>query len=482
MEKKLTECLDRLDLEQTETLLKQTKLPRMKRKDARRVKSLLQARLARENGARRRVLPKKLLAAALAAVIVVAGTATAFGDEVVEQLASVINHYYKFIPEYGIVEMENEVQFVLAEQQTAENEDYRLVLNGAYASQTELTLLCKLTRKKLSQEDYLKEQEAPKPGGTKGSQLALYVNGGVPYTDEADPVYTDFTGVTGGDGIEDMLHIRFRLDAGDVGTQQQYRLEYADYGLAVSLRLKPFDSFASLETIGPTDYKNDISITAVPAFSENQLDITLYPINNSPYSILSFSKESEGAETPAGMDLHLQAPSGTKQYVTPGGFMGPNTRFAFPLAAGDGSAILHIPFLLVESQEFRVVNLKIPKKGECVTVNREIAFRDATMTIATLERSDSVHIGEYGELKMTLRYENKDAKKIMRHVDYQRVSAFGKLLSGTAGSWLPDENGVTQELYLALERGERGSVNLRFENPEYFLMDAYTLPLEKPGK
>lgn len=184
--------------------------------------------------------------------------------------------------------------------------------------------------------------------------------------------------------------------------------------------------------------------------------------------------------SPNGDDLHLETESGVKAYETPGGYMGPNTKFAFPITKDDQNFILRIPFLMMRGSEYQNIRLRLPKKGETLTLNLPLEFRDCTVTIVEAQRREAENIGseQDDELKLTFRYDNKSANKILANFVVRRLTRSGKN-EGVAWSYLPDENGVTQEMYIALEKGDWGSLYLQFDNPVYFLMDEYTFTFKR---
>ena len=483
---KIHAVLDTINREQTETLLKQAGGVPLDRKAARRINQKLQSRVIGEKR-RQPVMLKRTLALAAALVVLCCGTFSVFAaEEIAYQAAKIIDRLYQYVPDYGFVDTGEHIQFVLDEKVTAENEDILLSLNSAYVTNDGLTVMLTITRKNMSSEDFvrLKEEEIERhkqmdledsnPGGMP--KMILSVNGASHGNAGAWTEYEDFSGVSSG-GIEEQAVYTFALNGGALREDTQYRLFHPTHNLTLSFQLMAKD-LQSPSELGATDVHNNISVTAVPVFSDERLEVSLFPINNSTYSIYSFTKEIS-IGSPGGQDLRLETESGEKAYETPGGYMGPNTKFAFPIEASDANFMLRIPFLMVQSQEYRNVRLRLPKKGEQLTLNLPVEFQDCVMTIVDAERRVAENIGDGDELKLTLRYENKAENQVMANASVSRLNFAGKMKSGTAWSYLSDESGVTREMYIALESGDIGSLHLQFNNPVYFLTDAYTLAFNR---
>jgi len=122
--------------------------------------------------------------------------------------------------------------------------------------------------------------------------------------------------------------------------------------------------------------------------------------------------------------------------------------------------------------------LKIPKDGEKLTINQKVEFNDCTMIIVDVEKIISPDIGEYGELKMTIKYENNTKNKIMTRFEMVRTNFFGKESSGSWSGHL-DENDICTTAYYTLNKDDGGKLRLKVSNPVYFLTDEYTLKFSR---
>lgn len=474
MEHELRSLLDTMDEEQAALLLESMGRVPLGRAKTRRLQGRLLQRLRGEK--QRQMLRFQRVLAVAAALVIVAGSVTVsvFGlDEIAYQAAKVIDRFYQFVPDYGFVEGGETIRFALKEQVTAENSEVMLRLSSAYVTDNSLQVVLTLTRKNMTHEDFLREKEN-NAYHSEMTKLLLSVSGVAQEAGSAWKSYEDFTGSSAYNGLEEQAVYHFALDGAVLREDTQYRLTCKDYDLNLVFQLQPIEALESPDEIGSTDSHNQISVTAVPSFAGDRLEISLFPLNNSDYTLDSFTKHI-GIGSPGGQDLYLETDSGIKAYETPGGYMGPNTKFAFSVEESDRSFTLHIPFLVVKSQEHRNIRLRLPKRGETLLLNTPLEFKDCTMTIVEAQRRKAEMIGDFDELKLTLRYENKRENQIMSDIGVTRLKASGQMKSGTAWSSLPDENGVTTEMYIALERGDLGSLYLQFYDPLYYLTDAYTL-------
>ncbi len=459
MEEKLIAALDQLTIGQTERLLDERIELKMGKKQMDRVRKNVYRKTGFQNR-KKREFPKKT-AACLAALAILFTSLAFVGFDTV---AAALRQLFGVIPGYGIQENNESIHYVLAAPVSVENEDVRLTLNSAIATENGVTVLFTLEHKKTAWQE---KEERRLSGGTPDRlNVALYAEG---------RKVTTYTGYTGGGGKSETSAFTFALNAGEIGAGKTYQLEYGDYGLCLLFQLKPYEHFLTLEEIGPTEYHNDISVTAVPAFLDGKVQVDLYAMNKSGYVLQSFCKMDRPYQN---QDLFLQTESGIKHYSIPDGFGGVNSRFLFDIQNSDRFFTLKIPYLTVKTEEEQHVALRIPEEGEKLEVNQQIEFRDCTMTIVTVEKNMSRHIGEFGELKMTIRYENKADNKRMLHPYFARTSIWGKEQSG---SWSADvdENGVYTTVYYALEKGERGKLRLKIFDPTYCLTEEYSLQFSR---
>lgn len=132
----------------------------------------------------------------------------------------------------------------------------------------------------------------------------------------------------------------------------------------------------------------------------------------------------------------------------------------------------------MNSNEAESILLKIPKEGEKITVNQKIEFKDCTMTIVDVEKILSQDSNDFGELKMTIKYDNHTNNKIMTFFGLMRTNFFGTE-SGTSWSASMDENDIVTTVYFTLEKGDGSKLRLKISNPVYYLTDEYILKFSR---
>ncbi len=386
-----------------------------------------------------------------------------------------VNRFFSFIPGYGIVENQagaNEgdaILYVADSLPSVENQEARLSLQNAIAGKDNITVLFEVEWKNLTEEDLLAKKQAEwerlqKEDRLQQPEVSLYAG---------EQQYKDFMGSTGGGSRKESSTFTYQVAATDIGKDIVYRLEHGGLGLSLEFTLKDVATFERLTDIGATDVHHDIAITAVPEFAGNQVTVELYPLNKSNYQIQSFSKEWDRGY--GGQDLSLLTSTGPKSYTLPESFMGPNTKFTFALGPEDRDLVLDIPFILVQSSEYKDIKLPVPAEGERLTVNRKVEFADCTMTIVDVEVENEAFGGERA-LVMNLRYDNKAPDKIMSGTGFMRLSSMGRPAGG-GYSMEPDENGIITKVAFALEKGDGRSLRLRVMNPAYYFTAPYRLHL-----
>ncbi len=386
-----------------------------------------------------------------------------------------VNRFFSFIPGYGIVENQagsdegDAILYVADSLPSAENQEARLSLQNAIAGKDSLTVLFEVEWKGIGEEEVLARKEAEwerlkKEDKLLPPEVSLYAG---------EQQYKEFMGSSGGGSRTESSAYTYQMAEEDIGKDILYRLEHEGLGLSLEFALKDVATFEELTDIGATDIHHDIAITAVPEFTEDQVTVELYPLNKSNYQIQSFSREWEKGY--GGLDLRLLTSDGPKSYTLPESFMGPNTKFTFDLEPEDRDLVLDIPFILVQSNEYRDIKLPVPAEGEKLALNQKVEFGDSIMTIADVAIENEA-FGDEKALVMNLSYDNKSPDKIMAGAGFMRVGFMGRL-DGGGYSVEPDENGIITKVSFALEKDDGRSLRLRVMNPVYYLMAPYRLYL-----
>ena len=467
MEEKIIDIFDNFNIDETERLLDSDMNIAIDPKAMKRIKNSVFQKTGLKNK-KKIYISRKLIACIAAFAIIISSLSIISFDNVGAAISSI----FSFIPGVGIIENNDSIEYVLSKSASAENNDVVFNLNNAVATKESITVMFSIKRKNYTDEQLYKDKQAEWERLQKGGTLArrkvnLYAG---------NVKYTEYSGSTGGGGQTDTSTFSYSIKAEDINMNTTYKLEYEEYNLSVEFKLKRYNSYNALEEIGSTAYNNDISITAVPTFTDGKVEVNLYTINKSGYNLYSFYKTFDKGYL--NNDLHLETDSGTKAYTLPDGYGGVNGKFLFDIQPNDKNFTLKIPYITVQSNEARNITLKIPKDGEKIIVNQKVEFKDCTMTIVDVEKTLSQHIGEFGELKMTIKYDNKSKNKIMTRCEFLRTNFFG---TASGGSWSGDldENDIFTTVYYALEKDENSKLRLKIYNPVYYLTDEYTLKFDR---
>ena len=464
MEEKIYELLDNMDMSQTDRLLDKDMEIELNARLLKRIKksAFKKAGLRRKSS----ILKKGLTAVAAVAVLSVLAAA-AVGTE---NVANAFGRLFSFIPGYAIVENSREIEFIGdGSGLKAENPKAVLSIHSITASRNEIRVSLRLEKKDPGQSGY----PAQKQSGFKelrGGGLLVKPDVTL-YTKEKK--YGPEGYVMSSGSKSETIDINFKVPEAEIDTRTFYTLRYNEYDLSVNFKLKSYESYDSLEEIGPTDEKNGISITAVSEIKDNKLEVELYTVNKSKYRLTSFNKIYNGYH---GMDLNLETDGGTRGYQIPESYGTPNNRFIFDISPEDKNMVLNIPCLTVESRESRNIALKIPKEGSRLPADIKVKFDDGTMVIKEVERLKSSENNEYGALRINFTYENNSGGMLMRNAGFTRINLLGMPQSGGYKSEMGEDD-IVRSVDFDLKKDENSTLRLKIENPEYFLPEGYKLAI-----
>lgn len=463
MEENLIYELDRLDTHQTDNLLNAELAFKLDRKALERIKSSVYKKtgLTRYRG-----ILKKIAATVSAAIVLLAVSTAVVG---VDNVAEAFSKLFGFIPGYGIVENNQKIKFIARESiLRAENDKAIMTVRTVLAEKSTLGISYEIEKKDFSEpktveekqqlEEFLRTQAMKKP------DIRLSVKG---------KEYKSSSFSTGGGGKLENTYINFEIPEELINDNTSYTLIDNEFGLELDFTLKPYASYESLKEIGPTDVKNNISITAVPKKVGNRLEVELYTVNKSDFVIYSYARESDKGYK--GMDISLITNGARREYKTPEGFMGANNRFYFDVSPEDSKMVLNIPYLIVEGDESSPVSLTVPEEGRILKLNKQIAFKDSTMIITQVEkvaRPDN----KYGALRISLAYKNANPQMILKNASFNRVNILGVTKGGGYMSDV-DENGITKDIEYDLNEGENDKLRLSISRPQYYLLGDYNLEI-----
>ena len=404
----------------------------------------------------------KGLVAGIAAVAIILTTLVFVGFD---NVAASLGRIFSFIPGFGIVENNESIEYILAETVSAENETVLCQLNTAVATKTDMTLHFTLKLKSGGGlfEDATKNKLQSIQDGAKNRGIVLHAG---------SKTIVDYTGHTAWGEFYTYL-LTYPLKQEDISPDTVYGLEFEGHGLTVEFRLTDLETFSSLAQIGKTACANDISITAIPTFSEGQVQVDLYPVNKSGYFIESFNKVYQ--QPYLGKDLQLTTARGSKTYSSPKDFagLGEFRRYLFDIEPEDKDFTLKIPYLAVSSLEEKMVTLPIPKAGEKLSVGKKIKFRDCLVTIVDVERVAGLDDDLSDPLKITLKYDNSSAEKVMLHPRIVHRD------SGSITFYDIQEDGTCDTVYLQLKSGQEDKVRVKFNDPLYLFLGEYLLSFSR---
>lgn len=461
MEEKLIYELDRLDTRQTDNLLNAELAFELDRRALERIK----ASVYKKTGlTKSRGVLKKIAATAAAAIVLLAVSTAVMG---VENVAEAFSRLFGFIPGYGIVENNQNIKYIALESiLKAENDKAIMTVRTVLAEKGTLGISYEIEKKDFSESKTIEEkqqvEELLRKEAMKKPDIRLSVKG---------KEYKSSSFSTGGGGKLENTYINFKIPEELINDKTSYTLIDNQYGLALDFTLKPCASYESLKEIGPTDVKNNISITAVPKRVGSRLEVELYTVNKSNFNIYSYAKDNDKGYK--GMDIGLITNSGRREYKTPEGFMGANNRFYFDLSPEDSKMVLNIPYLIVESDESSSVSLTVPDEGRILKLNKQIAFKDSTMIITQVEKVTRPE-NKYGALRICLAYKNTNPQMILKNTSFNRANILGVTKGGGYMSDV-DENGITTAIEYELEQGENDKLRLNISRPQYYLLGDYNL-------
>ncbi|MCL2322161.1 MAG: hypothetical protein FWC47_08665 [Oscillospiraceae bacterium] len=459
MEDKIKNILNDLDVEQTEKLL----IDGMKFKIDKRLKDNIKKTVYMKTGIKekRKISFKRVFVTIMVALLIIITSLNVIG---IDKVVAYISNVFKFLPGYGIVE--NDDMYVIEQAGSIENDDVVFQLNNAIGTKDSISIMFTTKMKNYSDPDVKENTNGP-----ENPNLILYVN------NKECKMYSYSMGDSGYGVVSGTF--TYSLKPEDINVNNLYKLYYEKYNLSLEFKLKDVQTFGKLEDIGPTGYNNDISVTAVPSFYGDKLEVNLYSIANSKFHIESYCKFSNKGYK--GEDMTLETESGVKNYVMPDATWDGYNKFEFNVEPTDKNFILRIPYLIVNAyNEEKIANIKIPEDGEKITINERIDFQDSSMIITDVEKvkdDDGTGFG-YGYLKMNIRYENKHENIIMKGAAFNRVNIFGKFIGGGYYIETDDNNEITTLGYY-LQKDDRGTLRLKVSNPSFYITDEYVLKFNR---
>lgn len=285
MEEKMIRIFNNFTIEETERLLDRDMPIVMDPKTMNRIKNSVFQKAGLKNK-RKTTIFKKFVACAAAFAIILSSFYMIGFDHV----AAAMSKIFSFIPGVGIMEDNDTIEYVLSKTVSVENNDIVIHLNNAVATKENITVMFSIKKKNYTEEQLYKDKQEEwarlqEGGALSHSKVNLYAG---------NVKYTEYSGVTAGGGETDTSTFSYSIKAEDVSMNTIYRLEYEEYNLSVEFKLERYNTYDALEEIGSTAYNNGISITAVPTFTDDKVEVNLYSINKSEYRLESYNKTNYG--------------------------------------------------------------------------------------------------------------------------------------------------------------------------------------------
>jgi len=242
-------------------------------------------------------------------------------------------------------------------------------------------------------------------------------------------------------------------------------------GMSFDVKLKPIEYYDSIDEIGPTVFKNDISLTAMPTWKDNELTIKMYSLNYSEFSqVYGFCDDYNESTRP-----YLEI--GGKNILSDS-IDGDGTEFSFNL---DGYSVteqdkenakLHIPIILMLNQEDVTFDIKVNKDG---TVNHpdKVSFKYSDINIVSMK----VGAKDWPDC-IQMEYSVTDNTENIKLSSFNVSSVNGRLTGGMA-CWTQteSENGI---FMIAFQHGDMPITNYKtvtISSPSYLVTDEYIFDL-----
>ena len=243
--------------------------------------------------------------------------------------------------------------------------------------------------------------------------------------------------------------------------------------LSFDIKLKPIEFYESVEQIGPTAMHNNISVTAMPRWDGEVLNIKFYALNYSEftqtYGFIQYKDdgidkvlpylEISGKNIPAECD----GGDGTEFYfdLSPYGFSDDEKN----------AAILHVPVVEVRNDEEAVLNFKI-NKDKTIDFPKKISLKYSdiiinNMTVGTEDWDDSIGI----EFTVKNKYDNI----ILDGISFEKANGSS---AGGSSSWT-ERNDETWKAAFSSDavKDVMDYNSICLSSPTYILTDEYVFTL-----
>lgn len=243
--------------------------------------------------------------------------------------------------------------------------------------------------------------------------------------------------------------------------------------LSFDIKLKPIEFYESVEQIGPTAMHNNISVTAMPRWDGEVLNIKFYALNYSEftqtYGFIQYKDDGIDKVLPY---LEIGGKNIPAEYDG-----GDGTEFYFDLSPygfsddEKNAAILHVPVVEVRNDEEAVLNFKI-NKDKTIDFPKKISLKYSdiiinNMTVGTEDWDDSIGI----EFTVKNKYDNI----ILDGISFEKANGSS---AGGSSSWT-ERNDETWKAAFSSDAVKyvMDYNSICLSSPTYILTDEYVFTL-----
>lgn len=243
--------------------------------------------------------------------------------------------------------------------------------------------------------------------------------------------------------------------------------------LSFDIKLKPIEFYESVEQIGPTAMHNNISVTAMPRWDGEVLNIKFYALNYSEftqtYGFIQYKDDGIDKVLPY---LEIGGKNIPAEYDG-----GDGTEFYFDLSPygfsddEKNAAILHVPVVEVRNDEEAVLNFKI-NKDKTIDFPKKISLKYSdiiinNMTVGTEDWDDSIGI----EFTVKNKYDNI----ILDGISFEKANGSS---AGGISSWTERNDETWKAAFSSDAVKDVMDYNgICLSSPTYILTDEYVFTL-----
>ena len=244
--------------------------------------------------------------------------------------------------------------------------------------------------------------------------------------------------------------------------------------LSFDIKLKPIEFYESVEQIGPTAMHNNISVTAMPRWDGEVLNIKFYALNYSEftqtYGFIQYKDDGIDKVLPY---LEIGGKNIPAEYDG-----GDGTEFYFDLSPygfsddEKNAAILHVPVVEVRNDEEAVLNFKI-NKDKTIDFPKKISLKYSDIIINDMTASKTEDWDDSIGIEFTVK--NKYDNIILDGISFEKANGSS---AGGSSSWT-ERNDETWKAAFSSDavKDVMDYNSICLSSPTYILTDEYVFTL-----